>query len=148
MFGGTQVIDTSRVGANTNHLQYGRGRPRRLWRGAAPKAIMAFLPRSRLQRIHQANATEFANAAMGHSWEDFRRLMMQIRRKGIYVSHGELDPQVSAAAVPLLNDEGEVLGALSLVGMQSIMKQLTESKLRDWLSQAASEITSQLSTPQ
>jgi DNA-binding IclR family transcriptional regulator len=59
MFGGMRLVDTHRVSPDSSlHLRYGRGRPRPLFRGAAPKIIMANLPRSQLLRIYEAHAAE------------------------------------------------------------------------------------------
>lgn len=145
MFSGMKLIDTYRVGPqHTVQLRFGRGRPRPLSRGAAPRIIMAFTPRSQLKRIYAAHATEFGAAGMGQDWEEFRQRMNALRRKGMYVSLGEVEKDVAAAAVPLLNADGEVMAALSLVGTKSALEKESEQRLYEWLNQAAREIQRQL----
>ena len=46
MFGNSDVVDTHRSSPGSSlHLEYGRGRPRPLFYGAAPKILLAHLPR-------------------------------------------------------------------------------------------------------
>lgn len=42
-----------------------------------------------------------------------------IKEQGFYVSLGERDPDVAAVAVPVLNSEGQIYGALSVSGLCS-----------------------------
>jgi DNA-binding IclR family transcriptional regulator len=75
-----------------HHLDEGSRHPLRS--GAAGKVLWAFDP---------AAATDEASAA--------------IRTRGWVVSKGERDPDLAAIAVPLLNESGEVLGALTVSGL-------------------------------
>jgi DNA-binding IclR family transcriptional regulator len=43
----------------------------------------------------------------------------EIRERGFYVSLGERDPEVAAAAVPVIDIEGRLRGALSVSGIRS-----------------------------
>lgn len=146
MFGGMQVVDTHRSSSGSSlHLQYGRGRPRPLFRGAAPKVIMAYLPRAPLLRIYESHANEIATAGLGATWAEFRHSMAEIRRAGVYMSVGELDQGVSAAAVPLLSVEGEVIAALALVGTTQQLAEHGIERYQNWLEKAAKAIQTRLS---
>ena len=70
--------------------------------------------------------------------------MTAIRQYGMYVSSGELDAGVSAAAMPLLDADGEVVAALALVGTTSRIARAGEAKLRRWLAEAVHDASARL----
>jgi DNA-binding IclR family transcriptional regulator len=145
MFSGMQLVDTHRVSpGSTLQLHYGRGRPRPLFRGAAPKIIMANLPRAQLLRIHTQHSDEIAKLGLGRSWKEFRQRLSEIKAQGIYLSMGELDSGVGAAAVPVFNAEGEVIASLALVGTEEEIKSKGTAKLKTWLNAATQKIHSAL----
>ena len=142
---GMQVVDTYRSNRGTSlQLAYGRGRPRPLFRGAAPKVLLAHLPRARLQRLYKAQSRQIAAAHLGNNWGQFRSCMTNISALPIYLSLGEVERSIGAAAVPLLNSEGDVVAALSLVSKTVTIRRLGETQLRRWLTKAAEEIQSRL----
>jgi DNA-binding IclR family transcriptional regulator len=138
---GMQVVDTYRSNRGTSlQLAYGRGRPRPLFRGAAPKVLLSHLPRAKLQRLYKSQFKEIAAARLGNSWDQFRSYMSKISALPIYLSLGEVERSIGAAAVPLLNSEGEVVAALSLVSKTLAIRRLGETQLRKWLTKAAEDI--------
>ncbi len=144
MFNG-QVVDTFRTGAHIDlELAYGRGRIRPLFRGAAPKVLLAWLPRPQLIRVHRQHPQEIAEAGLGNDWPDFRRHLAEIRREGFYLSLGELEPAVGAAAVPLCDSAGDALAALALVGTLAQLEDTGAPALRQALQAAAGRIQADL----
>lgn len=114
---GSRLVDIHRASADPELiLKYGRGRRRPLFQGAAPKVIIAFLPRAQLVRLYESNAQDIADAGLGASWVEFRTQLSAIRTEGYYRSQGELEAGIGAIAVPVLNGEDEVVAALALVG--------------------------------
>jgi DNA-binding IclR family transcriptional regulator len=81
-----------------HHLEEGARHP--LGSGAAGKILRAYDPDATLEA-----AEDTAAAA--------------IRRHGWVISDGERDPDLAAVAVPLLNRQGELLGALTVSGLRS-----------------------------
>ncbi|MDP9083410.1 MAG: helix-turn-helix domain-containing protein [Pseudomonadota bacterium] len=143
LFGRTQVIDTHRTGPHSAlQLAYGRGRPRPLFRGAAPKVMLAALPRPALKRIYDRHVDEIAAAGLATNWPEFRRCMDLVREAGFYLSLGEVEERVGAAAVPILNAEGELLAALALVGNCDALRATGQSRLAGWLRYAARTVQS------
>jgi DNA-binding IclR family transcriptional regulator len=57
---------------------------------------------------------------------------------------GEVERNIGAAAVPLLNSDGDVVAALSLVNKRLTIQRLGETQLRRWLTKAAEEIQGRL----
>jgi len=138
---GTKVVDIHRASVDpTLRLSYGRGRPRPLFRGAAPKVILANMARPQLVRTYAAAPAEAAASGLGGSWAEFRACLSEIRRRDFYWSRGELESSVAGAAVPIFDTEGEVAAALALVGLSATLEEVGEAPLRALLLQARAEI--------
>lgn len=145
---GDQILDTHREsGHEPLSLAYGRGRPRPLFRGGAPKMILAVQP-ARLQRkLYTAHSAEAAEAGMGNSWDEFRRRMLDIARCGHHVSRGGLEPQLSAVAVPVHSPDGEAPSlALALVTQNERFELLNLPLVTRLLVQGAEEISQNLAS--
>jgi DNA-binding IclR family transcriptional regulator len=112
-----RVIDIHRVHVDAAvRLAYGRGRPRPLFRGAAPKIILAHLPRLQAAKLYKTHAAEIDACGLGGAWPAFREHLIAWRKSGIYVSRGEMEPGAYAMAAPIFNPQREV-AALALVGV-------------------------------
>ncbi len=142
---GDRLLDTHReYAALPAVLSYGRGRPRPLFRGAAPKVILAGLPTAQLHKIFDAHPVEIAESGLPTDWAAFRRHFSQIRRQGVYVSQGELEPNLAAMAVPLHHPDGSVAAALSLVTTVQRMAMIDLTKLIPLMQRAGQEISARL----
>ena len=125
-------------------LSYGRGRPRPLFQGAAPKVILAGLPPAQLHRLLDAHGAEAAAAGLPTDWPGFRRYFGRVRKDGFYFSNGELESNLAALAVPLQQAEGTVIAALSLVTTTARMAVIDRDKLVPLIQRAAREIADRL----
>jgi DNA-binding IclR family transcriptional regulator len=142
---GGQVLDTHREFAATPaNLSYGRGRPRPLFLGAAPKVILAGMGTTHLRRLMQEHLDEVAKAGLPTDWPTFRAYFSRIRKAGVYHSKGELEPQLDALAVPLQNPQGVTLAALSVVGHSPRMQVIDPVKLTQLLQRTARAIGERL----
>ncbi len=145
LYGRDRVIDSHHARVDNGlDLAYGRGRLRPLFHGAAPKVLMAGLPRASLKRLHDTRAGEIAAAQLGGDWNEFRRRMSAIREAFMYTSLGEVERHLGAAAVPVFNHDREVLAALALVGRTTAIRAAGEAKLRRWLTDALEEVQAAL----
>lgn len=145
LFPGPKVVDVHRAGGATDlALSYGRGRPRPLFRSAAPKVLLAGLPRAQLAAIHAAHAAEIAACGMGDGFAAFRTCLAEVRRRGWYRSHGELEPGLGAMAVPVQDADGDCVAALALVGELARIEPEPDATLHCWLSDAAQAVTARL----
>lgn len=137
----TKLVDTYRASADPGlQFRYGRGRPRPLFQGAAPKVILAFMARSQLVKIYESCAADAAAAGLGTNWTEFRSRLTEIRNERFYWSRGELDEWLSGAAMPLFDADGDVAAALTLVGLKESMEKLGEKRLRSLLERACEDI--------
>jgi len=142
---GQQVLDTHReLGAAPASLSYGRGRPRPLFLGAAPKVILASFTPAQLHKVFDAHPAEIAAVGLPTDWPSFRKYFSAIRKAGHYFSNGELEPNLAALAAPLHQADGTVLGAISLVTSVQRMAVIDLPKLTQLVMRAAQDITARI----
>ena len=77
-------------------------------------------------------------------WSDFRKYYAAIRRAGHYLSKGELEPQLTAVAAPILKGDGSAWAALSLVLETSRLAVVDTGKLVRLVTEGASRIGARL----
>jgi DNA-binding IclR family transcriptional regulator len=106
--------------------------------------LLAFAPRATARRLYDAHAEEVAQRGLGAGWPEFRAHLSLWRKKGFYHSRGEAERGVAGLAVPLLDQSGVAVAALTLVGALSRLTVEQEPVLVAHLKQAADEIESRL----
>jgi len=94
-------------------VSYERGRLMPLFRGATSKIILAHLPARTLKSMFEQNAAEIAQAGFGKSWDELRSSLAAIRRAGVAVTLGEIDPGRVGVGAPLFDRDRNILGSLS-----------------------------------
>ena len=114
--------------------------------GAAAKIMISHLGRRQLLRIYEAHAQEVQSLGLGASWSDFRIRMHAIHAEGFYLSLGEVESNVGAAAVPLFDMDGEPAAALALVGLREALAAIGEKQLRTLLRQAQDDVRRAIGT--
>lgn len=145
LFEGPKVVDVHRVsGSRKLQLAFGRGHPRPLFKAAAPKVLLAGLPRPRLLELHRQHAAQIAAHGLGDDWNAFRQYLADIRREGFYLSLGESEPGIAGAAMPVHNADGEVVAALALVGTEAAIRRAGRRRLVQWLGDGTARIETAL----
>lgn len=100
-------------------LTRSRGVPFPLFRGAGSLVILAALSPHRIRQTYLSDSARIADAGLGHSWQEFRRRLSLIRRKGYAVSRTEMKkPLVLGIAVPILltpTHDKRVIGSIAQV---------------------------------
>lgn len=138
---GTQVLDTHReMGGTPAALAYGRGRPRPLFKGAAPKVLLSTFGPAQLHKLFDAQHDELVHSGLPGEWSAFRRYFAAIRKAGHYVSQGELEPQLVAVAAPILKSDGGAWAAVSLVFDTSRLAIVDLEKMVRLVTEAATRI--------
>lgn len=137
---GVQVLDIYReMGSSPASLAYGRGRPRPLFLGAAPKVLLASFGSTQLKKVFASHHDELVRCGLPAEWPEFRRHYAAIRKAGHYVSKGELEPQLAAVAAPIPKSDGGAWAAISLVfdtsrlaivDLEKMVHLITESAMR------------------
>lgn len=123
-------------------LNYGRGRPRPLFLGGAPKVIIAHYSPKKLRALYDRHMEEISAAGLGESWEKFQQAMQAIRRDGFYESCGELEEGISSLSVPVKFSSKENCAALALVASTSRFELSDRTKLLELMRQTALRISS------
>lgn len=116
-------------------ISFDRGRPMPLFRGAPSKAILAFLPRARLERLHARHEKRRFSAV----YEE----LQGIRKAGFAVSLGELDADKVGLAAPVFRDR-TVAGSVCLVMTRTRYDTANVPLLVGRLTDAASRISDAL----
>lgn len=102
-------------GAEPLTISYDRGCPMPLFRGAPSRAILAFLPKARLERLFERHAAELPSAMRRRGFAALQEDMQAVRRAGHALSAGELDPDRVGIAAPVFRGDRVVSGSLCLV---------------------------------
>jgi DNA-binding IclR family transcriptional regulator len=96
-------------------MQLGSSLP--LFAGAAPRAILAFLPpaeqRSALKNIRMPGDPPRPQAA------DIQADIDRVRRDKFALSDGDVTPGIAALGAPVFNRHGAVEGAISISGLRT-----------------------------
>jgi DNA-binding IclR family transcriptional regulator len=121
-------------------LSYERGRPRPLFRGATSKAILAFMPRRALKRLHDTRAREIQEAGLGRDWKEFLAKLRVLRIAGHVLANSEVDKGRFGIAAPVLGADRKALGSLSFVLDASTADERTVHRLAPMIVSAAHEI--------
>ena len=95
-------------------VSYERGRLMPLFRGATSKIILAHLPARTLEVAVRAERQPRSRSdGLGKSLEEFRSSLAAIRRAGMVVTRGEIDPGRVGIGAPLFDRDRNILGSLS-----------------------------------
>lgn len=128
-------------------LSYGRGRPMPMVRGALSKCLLAWMPRTRQQRLYAAHAKDIEANNLGADWPEFRTSLAQIRKRGYAISVGELDTGLVAVAAPVQDREGNVLAVVAVVQRLARYELLDREQLAALVVDGAHRIEHVMRTP-
>ncbi|MBK1780637.1 IclR family transcriptional regulator [Advenella sp. WQ 585] len=145
-FYGDRVLDSHHEKSDgKTFLSYGRGMPRPLFQGGAPKVILAHLPPRQLRKIYDGHAHELKKSGVPEDWSSFRAYYQQIKKQGFYYSAGELESHLGALSVPIEKvGQPGVWGALSLVAELSRFEVVDAQKMKQLLEVAIRSISQSL----
>ncbi|KRC36004.1 IclR family transcriptional regulator [Acidovorax sp. Root219] len=108
--------DEIRHAGTAMKIQRGRGTRLPLFVGAGSHVILAHLPPHQLKSLYLLQAREIAEAGLGQSWMEFRDQLSQIRKRGFAETFGKVNPGMHSIAVPVLRDDGKVIGSVLALG--------------------------------
>lgn len=140
---GDNVIDIhhERYGSEPVHSVDPRGRIRDRFKSGPPKVIFANLPKARQRSIYFAYAAEAETAGIGKDWDEVRAYMQAIRKRGYYVSRGEMAPGLSSVTVPVFAPDKALIATILIVARNERFCELEPGFLVTLLRQAAAEIS-------
>jgi DNA-binding IclR family transcriptional regulator len=121
-------------------VSYERGRLMPLYRGASAKSILAHLPARTLKSLYAHHTEEIAATGLGKNVDDFRNSLATLRRAGVCVTRGEVDPGRIGVSAPIFDREHAVLGSLSLALPSARVDDAMIERLRPLTAEGAREI--------
>lgn len=134
MYGERIVTIHRENGSHPLEISYGRGRPMPLFRGAPSRAILAFMPRARLERLHR-------KYHRGRGFARFYEEMQAIRRAGYSTSQGELDVDRVGYGAPVFRGGRNVAGCVCVVMTRQQHEQVDPRALVEKLLDTAARIS-------
>lgn len=117
-----------------------RGRPIPLTLGSSSKVILAQLTPPQRRKLLTARCPEDVATDLVARND----LFTAIRRQGYYISHGEIDPSVSAIAAPIAVPELGIAASVNLIVEQGLMNEELERRLVLLLVSSAGLLTDRL----
>jgi DNA-binding IclR family transcriptional regulator len=102
-------------------LTFEIGQRRPLGIGGGSLAILSSLPDEMCESIIKAN-TYLYPEFMGRTADEIRKMVKKTRRDGFALSKKNIDADTIGIGVPIKNEQGKVLGAISVAGINSRMK--------------------------
>lgn len=123
----------------SDHL-FSRGQKRPLFRAAASKVIIPYLPPHQLRALYKRNAREIGRAGLGADWEAFRASLREIRKAGHCITVGEFNPGVMGISAAILNRAGAPLGSVGLAFSQSRLRESDLDRLPPLVMETAEAI--------
>lgn len=129
------------VGESFNaNVSYERGLKRPMYKGATSKVILAHLSSKTLRRLYDQDSEQIRLDGLANSWDEFKTVLKLIRKTGSCVSYGEVDSNIIGLAVPIMMEDSEVIGSLSLILDADHADERTVTRLIPVLMGAAKEI--------
>lgn len=124
---------------------FAKGRPLPQFRGAPAMSVMPFLESRKLKRLYETHKSEAEVIRHGTDWTSFSETMRSIRKRGYYISQGELDEEANGIGAPVFSQKNEVIGSLTLAYKQSFLPWVSESALAQILVENAKEMSRRIS---
>ena len=89
-----------------------------LYAGAAPRALLAFLPASEQRAVLRSNHRLPGDPAQPDR-ADLERDLALVKKQGYAVSDGDVTPGVAALGAPVFNHRHELVAAISISGLRA-----------------------------
>jgi DNA-binding IclR family transcriptional regulator len=132
------VIENQEWEGQYVRLWYGSGARLPVNAGASAHVLLAWLPEQKAREILLSQPLE---RLAENSFTDVDELILHlrsVREQGFCVARGETDDETMGIAVPIIGVQGEVLAALSVVGMRSRVPDVMHGEIVEALRVAAS----------
>ena len=120
---------------------YPRGRPMPLGRGAIPRSIMAFIPRSQLLPLVMQNLAELTAVGLGTTVDEVVDALRAMRKAGYFVAYGEVTPGAVGIAAPIFDTRQYPVASLCVTIAGSAIAGNTIERIGAEVRRAAAAIT-------
>jgi DNA-binding IclR family transcriptional regulator len=113
------VMCIHQEGESSAPISYERGRLMPMFRGSASKVIFASLPPRSIKWFMARDSDTIEESGLGSDWVTVKKNLRQIRKEGVLVARGEVDPNRVGVSAPVFGSKKDVLGSISLVILRS-----------------------------
>ena len=135
-----QVADPARA----LPISYERGRLMPLYPGSASKVILAHLRPATLRSCFAEDCAAIAQAGLGEDWETFKASLRAIRKSGVAITCGDIDPGIMGISAPVISPEGDIVGSISIVSTVDEADEDRRATYVDLIRGAGREVTERL----
>lgn len=98
-------------------LTIGVGDRRPLGYGAGPLALLAYLPDPEVEEIIKVNHRAYVELNFSSGLATLKTQIEESRRSGFVCNNGQINPKVSAVAIPVRDNQGNVVASVSVVAI-------------------------------
>ncbi|WP_342600921.1 IclR family transcriptional regulator [Psychrobacillus sp. FSL H8-0483] len=120
------------------------GRRSPLYTGACSRVILSFLQDDEIESyLDQVELKSFALGTITDK-ETLKESIRNARRDGYTISHSELENHTSAIAAPIFNHKGQVVGGISIAGIEANYQNENIVIFANKATEAANEISKRL----
>lgn len=117
---GDQAVCVERLeGRDVRSLAMSLGDSLPLHKGAAPQALLSFLPRSERSRLLEDFERRRVAGSSIPSRAELEETVERILRRGYAISDGDVTPGIAALGAPVFNHRGELEAAISISGLRA-----------------------------
>lgn len=134
-------VDRAEGGYPVRALTIDVGDRRPVGYGAGPTALLAYLSDREVDEILKMNRRVYAELAFPLDEGALRAQVEESRRSGFVLNNGDLNPKVSAVAVPVRDSEGAVVAAVSVVAILERLQDERAAVVADLVKKEVSRIT-------
>ena len=116
---GNVAVCVERIGGRdvqSHDMRLGDSLP--LTHGAAPLAILAFLPEEEREAVIEQSSFDVGGSGRRVTADEVRTRIAFAREHGYSLSDGDVTPGIAALGAPIYNHRGELEGAVSLSGLR------------------------------
>lgn len=145
---GDAVICLEREEARDQYvrLSYERGSVLNINAGASALVLLAWLPEPEVRSLLSRTALKQFTPTTMVNPDDIVERLRQIHDQGYAISMGEVDPTAVGIAAPLFDSHGNVVAALSVVLIRSLVSDEELATIVDAVVEAAASLSAQLSS--
>ena len=112
----TDLISVSQeLGRTPIRVGYERGEIVPLFNGCTGKMTLAHMEWRALKILFNSNEQQISEAGLGAAWKAFLTTLRIFRSTPYLLTVGEITPENTAVASPILDESGRVLGALTVI---------------------------------
>ena len=136
-----RVVNVASVLTPTSaELNFPPGRTVPLFRGSEARVVLAAMDGRTRRRVFDAGDGDPDRDRIGKDWASFNATLLKNKRDGFYISHGELDHDVTGIAAPVFDQDDAVIGSIVAVFRNGWSVKMPEDELVQAVKDSAAEV--------